>query len=423
MRRLAGLLLAALLSLPAAAADLENLAQRYLVLELAMGRIDPAHVDAYFGPPELEKAAQAAAWDAEAIIDRADAINTTLAELKLANDDPDTAMRIKGLQERLRALTTRAHMSMGTHYPFDEESRLLFGAVAPHHDSAFFQGVLDQIDDLLPGDGPLAERVNDFRAQFYIPADKLDAVFEASLAACRERTQARMTLPDNESFTIEYVTDKPWSGYNWYQGNAHSLIQLNQDLPTGIDRAVDLGCHEGYPGHHVYNALLERELVQGKGWVEYSLYPLFSPQSLIAEGSANYGIQMAFSREERIAFEKDVLFPLAGLDVGEADRYYELMDLMAELSYAGNSAARAYLDGEITREAAIAWLQQYALSSPERAAQRVDFFDTYRSYVINYNLGRDLVGQWVERDGADADERWARFTRLLSSPMSAADLE
>ena len=98
----------------------------------------------------------------------------------------------------------------------------------------------------------------------------------------------------HESFTVEYVTNKPWSGYNWYQGKYRSVIQVNTDLPIYIDRAIDLACHEGYPGHHVYNALLEQHLVRERGWVEFSVYALFSPQSLIAEGTANYGIEVAF---------------------------------------------------------------------------------------------------------------------------------
>ena len=89
---------------------------------------------------------------------------------------------------------------------------------------------------------------------------------------------------------------------------------MNLDFPVPLDRAIDLACHEGYPGHHVYNALLEQALVHDRGWVEISMYPLFSPQSLIAEGSANYGIDMAFPSAERTAFERDSLFPLAGLE-------------------------------------------------------------------------------------------------------------
>ena len=219
------------------------------------------------------------------------------------------------------------------------------------------------------------------------------------------------------------MNDKPWSGYNWYQGNSQSLIQINTDLPIFISRAVDLGCHEGYPGHHTFNALLEKNLVEDRGWIEFSLYPLFSPQSLIAEGSGNYGVDLAFPGSERVQFEREVLFPLAELDPTEADRYYELLELLSRLSYAGNEAARDYLNGSIDREQAVQWLVDYTLSSPERARQRTDFFDTYRSYVINYNLGKDMVREYVERDTEDHAARWRKFEHLLSSPMSPADLQ
>lgn len=224
---------------------------------------------------------------------------------------------------------------------------------------------------------------------------------------------------------LEYVKDKPWSGYNWYKGNAHSLIQINTELPIFIDRAIDLAAHEGYPGHHVYNALLEQRLVRDRGWVEFSVYPLFSPQSLIAEGSANFGIDVAFPGNERIEFETRVLFPLAGLDASRAPDFYRVNKLMSRLSYVGNDVARDYLDGRIDREQAAERLVGFGLYSPERARQRVRFMDTYRSYVINYNLGMDLVRRWVERRGgtaANPDRRWKVFEELLSSPRLPSGL-
>jgi hypothetical protein len=71
----------------------------------------------------------------------------------------------------------------------------------------------------------------------------------------------------------------------------------------------------------------------------------------------------------------------------------------------------------------VQWLVDYSLTSPQRARQRTDFFDTYRSYVINYNLGKDMVRDYVERDTDDLAMRWQRFEQLLSSPMSPADLQ
>jgi hypothetical protein len=235
-----------------------------------------------------------------------------------------------------------------------------------------------------------------------------------------------VALPAGESFVVEYVKDKPWSGYNWYKGDYHSVIQVNTSLPIYIDRAVDLACHEGYPGHHVHNALLEKSLVRDRGWVEFSVYPLFSPQSLIAEGSANYGIDIAFPGAERTAYERETLFPLAGLPADQADEYYHIQELVRELSYAGNEAARRYLDGEIDGAAATDWLQRYALMSPAAAEQRVRFFDKYRSYVINYNVGQDLVRRYVERTAgpnATADARWNVFSGLLASPRLPSGLQ
>ena len=415
---------------PPPAVSIDDLAAEYLYLELAMGEIDEAHVDAYFGPVSVREKAREDAPDLAAIRTAAASLEEQLETRLAAADalqrqpgvdgsktDGTAAARLRGLIARLRALDMRIAVNLGEAPPFDDESEALFMAVAPDYDAAHFEEILGRIDALIPGDESLSVRVNAFREQFVIPVDRLSAVFDEAMAECRRRTLERIELPAGESFTIEYVTDKPWSGYNWYQGDAKSLIQINTELPIFIERAVDLGCHEGYPGHHTYNALLERKLVDEAGWIEFSLYPLFSPMSLIAEGSANYGIKLAFPGEERLRYETEVLFPLAGLDAGLADTYYELLDLLAELNYAGNEAARDYLNGDIDADAAIDWLVRYALNSPERAAQRVRFFDAYRSYVINYNLGKDMVADYIESGDADHAERWARFEAMLSSPI------
>ena len=100
------------------------------------------------------------------------------------------------------------------------------------------------------------------------------------------------------------------------------------------------------------------------------------------------------------------------------------MRLVARLSYAGNEAARRYLDGVQDRGVTVEWLTRFALMSHARAEQRTRFMDVYRSYVINYNLGKDLVRQFVERRaGADGARRWAEFEKLLSSPRLPSTLQ
>jgi hypothetical protein len=401
---------------------MQSLAEEYVRLVLAVGQHDPDYVDAFYGPPE---------W-------RLAAVKRPLAELgaeagnlatRLATSVPAPAaellvvLRHRYLTRQLEALRTRLAMLGGRKLTFDEESKALYDAVAPHHDAREFEQVLAQLEKLLPGNGTLLERYTRFRDAYVIPPARLEATFKAAIEACRRRTLAHVTLPPEESFTVEYVTNKSWSGYNWYQGHYRSLIQVNTDLPIFADRAIDLACHEGYPGHHVYNVLLEKTLVRDRGWPEFQVYPLFSPQSLIAEGTANFGIDVAFPPADRLTLEREVIFPAAGLDPAGASRYYDVMGLVDRLSYAGNEAARRYIDGEIDAAGATAWLERYGLYATARAQQRIRFIDQYRSYVINYNLGRDMVAHYVDAHaGGNPDARWRVFTELLSSPRLPSEL-
>ena len=405
-------------------AALDSVASQYVRLVLAMGEHDADYVDAYYGPPEWREEVRLEKPSLDVIRARAATLLSTLAPLEF--DDEMIALRHNYLTKQLQALVARADMLSGKKMTFDEEARAIYDVEPPRRTETEFQSVIEELDARLPGEGSVTDRLERFRSRFVIPKEKLDTVFRAAVEACRERTEAEIELPENESFRIEYVTDKSWSGYNWYQGNYKSLIQVNTDLPIFIDRAIDLACHEGYPGHHVYNVLLEKHLVRDRGWVEFSVYPLFSGQSLIAEGTANFGIEVAFPAAERVQYEKSVLFPLAGLDPSGADEYYEVMALVERLGYAGNEAARRYLDGRITAAEAADWLVRYALYSPQRAKQRVRFIDQYRAYVINYNLGKDLVRRHVEALGGTENQpqrRWEIFEELLSSPRLPSGLE
>jgi len=403
-------------------------AESYVRLVLALGQHDTNFVDAYYGPPEWRTEAAQANWDLPAINKRAAVLEVDLRRLPpvdaAAPDATMVGLRRAYLARQLGALRTRVAMLQGKRFPFDEESRELYDAVAPRNTEVSFQASAEAIGAKLGGAGDLSPRYAAFKQAFVIPPGKLEVVFTAAIAECRRRTLAHIPLPTEETFTVAYVKDKPWSAYNWYQGNYKSLIEVNTDLPVFIDRAIDLACHEGYPGHHVYNALLEKHLVRDRGWTEFSVYPLFSPQSLIAEGTANYGIQVAFSDAERRTFERDTLFPLAGLDPARVDEYYDVLALAKALSYAGNEAARGYLDGRMDAARAADWLVRYAMNTPGQAAQRVKFFDTYRSYVINYNLGEDLVRAYVEKHaGGDLAKRWDVFASLISSPRLPSALK
>jgi hypothetical protein len=426
MHAIAVVIIAITASTVARTDEMNMLGEQYVKLVLAVGQHDADYVDAFYGPPEWRKEAEATKMPLTEIATRADILLKQVASAVPSKADDDLIrLRHQYLTRQLEALRARVAMLQGKRLKFDDESKALYDAVAPTHTETDFQRILTQLDQKLPGSGPLVERYDAFRKAFIIPREKLDAVFKSAIDGCRTRTLRHVALPADESFTVEYVTNKSWGGYNWYQGHYRSIIQVNTDLPIYIDRAIDLACHEGYPGHHVYNVLLEKHLVRDRGWVEFSVYALFSPQSLIAEGTANFGIEVAYPKAERVAFEQHELFPKAGLDPAQASKYYEVIELVDKLSYAGNEAARRYLNGEIGAKAAAEWLETYALYSPPRAEQRVRFIDQYRSYVINYNLGKDMVADYIAAQGGAPDkpeQRWKAFEQLLSSPRLPSDL-
>ncbi|HRP09118.1 MAG TPA: hypothetical protein PLL69_11595, partial [Gemmatimonadales bacterium] len=133
-------------------------------------------------------------------------------------------------------------------------------------------------------------------------------------------------------------------------------------------------------------------------------------------------IEMAFPGEERTAFERDSLFPLAGIDPALAAANAAVREVMTGLNHARNEVARRYLDGVADSAEAVALMERYWLQSPDQAAKTLRFIQQYRSYVINYNLGADLAASYVQAAGPDQAARWARFAGILATPRLAGDL-
>ena len=412
------LCLSLLLAMTAYTLDQE--AERFVKLGLELGEYDPDYVDAYLGPNEW---ADAAKENLRSKDELATAISTLLSDLKeFSPAGGESTIRHKALLRNVRAMDMRMRMVRGETFSFAEEARLIYDAILPDYEFSEFDRALEEIAKLIPRQGDLAERVDAFRNTLVIPEDRLDAVIGLAIEECKQRTSRHISLPSSEHFTLEYVNDKSWSGYNWYQGENESLMQINLDFPVKIDAAIQLGCHEGYPGHHVWNVLVENRLLNEKGWIEYSIFPLFSPAGLIGEGSANYGVHLAFPDEEKINFERHVLFPLAGLDPENAVILDQLNKLSVRLGHALTATAQLYLDDQISREEAIEQRRKYAMTSRARAEQSVRFIEQYRSYVLNYNLGQDIVRHYIEEQGDDPGARWDAFKAMLTELPSATDM-
>ncbi|HEY3385051.1 MAG TPA: hypothetical protein VGK46_01000 [Saprospiraceae bacterium] len=399
--------------------DLNHLAEQYVRLALVIGQYDEPFVDAYYGPDSLKPITpKTAVFPKDSILNEVRLLKAKVDQIALTDSTAADGQRAGWIADQLISFDRRIRIFSGEFVSFDEESRDLFGTSAPVFNEEHYKRLVAELDKALPGNGSVPERFQALANRFIIPKEKLDTVFRAAIAECRKRTLMHYKLPENEDFKLEFVTNKSWSGYNWYKGNYQSVIQINTDLNIFIDRAIDVGSHESYPGHHVYNMLLEKNLYRDKGLVELSVYPLYSPQSLIAEGSANYGIDVVFPGNDKVDFAKEVLLPLAGIDTTGISLYFHALATKGKLNYVRNEVGRGLLNGSMSEDEAMRWLEEYGLYNKETAVKSIAFIRGQRSYVINYNHGMDLVKAWVENQGGtDSEKRWKIFETLLSGQI------
>lgn len=407
---------------PRAEADLNPLAEAYVRLALEIGTHEEGYIDAYYGPPEWKTEAEANPRSTAELKAAADALAAQITQASAQLRDPAAQRRARALAAYVASARFRLDMIDGARVSFLDEAERLFALRPTLRPLASYDPALARLEALAPGRGPLADRVQAIRDRYIIPHDKLLAVMGAAIAECRRRTGEHIELPENERFELELVTGQSWGAYNWYRGDNHSLIQINTDQPVYLDGAIGYGCHEGYPGHHVQGISAER-LYRDRGWVEFSVMPLFSPQGPLNEGGGNLGVDLAFPGDEKLAFERDVLFPLAGLDPATAPALGDLQEALDDLRGATLTIDQMYLDGEIDRAEALALRRRYGVTSRARAERGLAFADHYRSYVINYTSGEDVVRAYVERAGADIDARWRAYEDILTQPTLPGDLQ
>jgi len=392
---------------------LDAVAESYVKLVLAVGRHDALYVDAYYGPP---------AWKAEsdtgAPVPLAELLVRSRELLDKTREADGPADRRRYLEKQLIAVAGHLRRLSGEKMTLTEECRVLYDADPPHHDVAEFAAAHEALEKLVPGTGPLGPRIEAMRKAAYVSRDKVAETLHVALETARTATAPFVHLPPGESFEAVLVTDKPWGAYNWYLGDYKSRIELNTDLPTELNGLLGTMCHEGYPGHHVYNVLLEEKLVRGKGWVEYMVYPLYSPQSLLAEGTANVGIDVVFTDDARRRALTDVLAPVAGVPTDAVLALDTVRHAMKPLAYVNGEAARMLLDEGRPDAEVAAFIRKWGLVSEDRANKSVAFAKTYRSYVFNYSLGEDIVRMWI----GSGPDRAERFFAILDRPVVPSDL-
>jgi hypothetical protein len=360
---------------------MSTLAERYIQLAYGIQGHFPGYIDAYFGPEELKQVEK---------LSVADLLKTANALQEDANDAS------RWFQAQVTSMQTVLAKLSGQALSYLEEVKQVYDIEPQHVPEKYFEEAHATLDTLLEGSGDLLERLESFRECFVIPTETLPQVIEYINSELRLRTKKLCALPDEETFTIELVKNKPWGAYNWYAGNYRSRIDINMDLPKHLHGLPHLLAHEGYPGHHTEHVLKERHLYRGQGKLEHTIFLINSPEAVQAEGIAENALECVMSEAEVTDLLVE-LVPVAKVRASKEDieRMLEITKVSEMLSDVVSNAALFLYEQKASSHDVLAYLQRYSLDSLARNQKSLEFLQdpTSASYTFTYTVGKELVSQ------------------------------
>ncbi len=402
----------------------DPIARDYLLLALRLDQHASGLVDGYFGPADLK-----AAVDLEQLRSPATLVGDAAALLARIADEVVESDRRSWLAVQVTALLAQAEVLAGTAIPYLELVTRCFDWAPVRRDEAVFDAAAAEIDRLLPGPEPVADRLAAWDAGFVVAPDRTEAILDWLVAELRTRSLGLVGVPDDEAIRLRFVRNQPWTAYNWYLGGRRSRIDLNLDLPTTAADLIHLTAHEAYPGHHLEHAWKETELVERLRRLETSVLLINTPECLISEGLADlgHGVVSPASTEPDLLVEiyARARLPIAADPVAArdaAERTVALLPHRRRLSESRvNAALMRHEDGR-SHDEVLAWLERVGRFAPDVAAKRLEFIEhpLWRTYVFVYHEGEALLRNWLHAVPADA--RPARFGRLLREQLSPATI-
>ena len=371
-------------------------------------------VDYYYGPPEWKAEAEAEK-PADELVRDAMALEDTLAEQGFE------AHRATYLEKQVGALETVCRKLNGETFSLEEEVQRCFDIHPERIPESQFEQGLALLDEALPGDGSLPDRLQGWRNRYQLAQEKsgllLNFMQRAAAEALR-RTQTFVNLPVDEGIEVQMVSDKVYMGENWYLGNYRSRVELNTDLPTDLNGLLDFMCHEGYPGHHTEFVLKEQRLFRERGYLEQAIFPIISPQSVISEGIATSACEMIFSPEEAEQWLAEHIYPEAGIEPDAID-IAKLRKALELLEYpVGGNAAFLLHEGRSDDEV-MQYLIKYSMLPDEDALKYLEFLKVpfQQAYIFTYFYGRQLMKPWLQRP-----DRLTVFRQFLTEQVYPSEL-
>ncbi len=388
---------------------MQNIARDYILLAFAIDQHLPGYIDAYFGPEDVRTEAVARGkLPLPALLTEAERLTLAIEEGGLETQ------RSEFLTAQVAAMRATLGLLADQHLPLAREVEVLYGLAPEWTDESHFADAHHQLETLLPPGDTLRERMTAYKQLSYVSPDVAISLMNEIRLRLRTLARQRFSLPHEEDFEIVMVNNKPWSGYNWFLGSAHSRVEINTDLPLRATNFLTLLTHEGYPGHHTELVFKEMRLLHEKTWQEHGIALINSPSCAISEGMANCALDTILSPAEQTAWETE-LFAKAGLklDVALVQQVRKALKPLAHVS--GNAAFMLHEQGASPADTA-AYLEKWNLANPAEARKSVEFMShpLYRSYTFNYTLGMELLERLFEVQG----NRQTWYNRLLTEPVT-----
>lgn len=395
--------------------DASTLIEEYLLLGLRFDRVEEGYVDSFTGDPALrQRVADEPAPDPAELARTA---RRLLAEVPAAGLD---AQRADYLAAHLKALACAGRKFAGEEVGFVEEVREYFDVDIVKGDPDGYRDAHQKLDEALGGTGPLAARLQAYRAGEEIPPERLEECIHAFSSALRDTVRATFPLPETETITYEVVTDKPWSGFNYYLGDYTSTVAVNADLKQQMSNLPRLVAHESYPGHHTEHCRKEAGLVAAQNQQEQTIFLVNTPQCLMAEGLADLALY-AVQGPSWGAWAAEIYADL-GLRF-DGERSAAISEAAAALADVRQDAALMLHDEHRDTDEVAAYLSRWLLVNDERARQMLRFLSSplWRAYTSTYVEGYRLLRAWIDDRPAQVSLT-ERFTRLLDEPLIPSSL-
>ena len=389
----------------------------FVELALSIDRYFPGYVDAYYGPQEIR---QSLVSKGKIPLEELERIASDLFN-SIDQDSSLNPARKEYLKGEVGAMRTILRILQGEALGIVEEVQRLYGLTPSWIDEIVFDEAHKTLEDLIPGSEPLADRVQTFRDQFQVSAEIAAPIIKRLADDLRTRTRQRFTLPPNESCEYEFVSEKPWSAYNWYLGNYKSRIDFNLDFPIRIYALPHFISHEAYPGHHTEHSIKEYRLYHENGLLEHSVLLSNAPSAVISEGIAEYGIELLLSPDELIDIYQQILEE-SGLSNYSARLVYEFLhNASPSLGKVRNNEILLLYEKGASDEQVVAYGMRYKLTSEKDETKYIRFLKDplWRSYGFNYTLGYEIISKLL----SSTEDKDQMFARLLQEPMTPAKVQ